>query len=420
MEKPDDAVDVAQNWGAQWHTVIVPRFEPFRATRYADSARLSTLSSPPYDVISDTERTRYASMDEHNIVHVDMPLSDGTVDAYHEAARRIAEWKNSGVFVTDAARSYSLYRMSFVDPTGTQRQTVGVVGALEVVDEGAGGVLPHERTTPKAKTDRLELTRATEMNLSPVWGLSLAQNMTAALVETGEQVGSFTDENSVTHSIERISDPERIAHIESIVSSAPIVIADGHHRYAISRTYRDEIRAARASNTTGAELTMTYVNELVQEQLSVAAIHRFYSDVTADSLLEALSKCFDLSDAPPPDDKTLSRMNSFGCLYFIDNTGRAYWLTPKASSFPGVRDLDSARLEHALSGTSHTVSYQHGQHEAVEQLKTPGCVATILIRPVSVAEIQRTANEGLLMPPKSTFFTPKLQTGLVMREIFAN
>jgi uncharacterized protein (DUF1015 family) len=165
---------------------------------------------------------------------------------------------------------------------------------------------------------------------------------------------------------------------------------------------------------------MTYVNELVQEQLSVAAIHRFYSDVTADSLLEALSKCFDLSDAPPPDDKTLSRMNSFGCLYFIDNTGRAYWLTPKASSFPGVRDLDSARLEHALSGTSHTVSYQHGQHEAVEQLKTQGCVATILIRPVSVAEIQRTANEGLLMPPKSTFFTPKLQTGLVMREIFAN
>ncbi|MEY5040264.1 MAG: hypothetical protein RLZZ48_1033, partial [Actinomycetota bacterium] len=92
-------------------------------------------------------------MDEHNIVHVDMPLSDGTVDAYHEAARRIAKWKNSGVFVTDAAKSYSLYRMSFVDPTGTQRQTVGVVGALEVVDEGAGGVLPHERTTPKAKTD---------------------------------------------------------------------------------------------------------------------------------------------------------------------------------------------------------------------------------------------------------------------------
>ena len=199
VEKPDDAIDVAQNRGAQWHTVIVPRFEPFRATRYADPARLSTLSSPPYDVISETERARYASKDEHNIVHVDMPLSDGAGDPYRDAARRIAEWRNSGIFVTDAAKSYSLYRLSFIDPTGTQRQTVGVIGALEVVDEGAGGVLPHERTTPKAKTDRLELTRATEMNLSPVWGLSLAQNMTAALVETGEQVGSFTDENSVTH-----------------------------------------------------------------------------------------------------------------------------------------------------------------------------------------------------------------------------
>ncbi|NCZ91717.1 MAG: DUF1015 family protein, partial [Actinobacteria bacterium] len=72
----------------------MPRFEPFRATRYADSARLSTLSSPPYDVISDTERTRYASMDEHNIVHVDMPLSDDAGDPYRDAARRIAEWRN--------------------------------------------------------------------------------------------------------------------------------------------------------------------------------------------------------------------------------------------------------------------------------------------------------------------------------------
>ena len=152
------------------------------------------------------------------------------------------DWKSSGVLVTDVSRSFSLYRLSFIDATGAQRNTVGVIGALEVVDEGAGGVLPHERTTPKAKTDRLELTRATEMNLSPVWGLSLARKMSDALEEPGETVGLFTDENSVTHAIERVSDPERIAHIESVISAAPVVIADGHHRYAISRTYRDESR----------------------------------------------------------------------------------------------------------------------------------------------------------------------------------
>ncbi|MGA0710069.1 MAG: DUF1015 family protein [Ilumatobacteraceae bacterium] len=398
----------------------MPRFEPFRATRYADSQRLATLSAPPYDVISDAQRARYAAQSHHNIVHVDMPLSSGGGDPYLEAARTLENWKSTGVLVADAEQSFSLYRLSFVDATGAQRNTVGVIGALEVVDEGAGGVLPHERTTPKAKTDRLELTRATEMNLSPVWGLSLAQDLSKSLADQGEVLGTFTDENSVTHSIERVTDPERVAHIASVVGSEPVVIADGHHRYAISRTYRDEIRAARGSASTGAELTMTYVNELVEEQLSVAAIHRYYSDTTADALLDALSKRFDLSDAPASDDKTLARMNSFGCLYYSDANGRSYWLTPKSGSFPGVRDLDSARLEFALTDTTHTVSYQHGQHEAIDKLTSPGCVAAILIRPVSVAEIQRTANERLLMPPKSTFFTPKLQTGLVMREIFAN
>ena len=349
-----------------------------------------------------------------------MPLSSGGGDPYLEAARTLENWKSTGVLVSDSERSFSLYRLSFVDATGAQRNTVGVIGALEVVDEGAGGVLPHERTTPKAKTDRLELTRATEMNLSPVWGLSLAKDLSKSLAEPGEVLGTFTDENSVTHSIERVTDPDRVTHIASVVGGDPVVIADGHHRYAISRTYRDEIRVARGSDSSGAELTMTYVNELVEEQLSVAAIHRYYSDTTADALLDALSKRFDLSDAPASDDKTLARMNSFGCLFYSDANGRSYWLTPRSGSFPGVRDLDSARLEIALTDTTHTVSYQHGQHEAIDMLTSPGCVAVILIRPVSVAEIQRTANERLLMPPKSTFFTPKLQTGLVMREIFAN
>ena len=419
MEQPNYAVNIAQN-RVGWHTVIVPRFEPFRATRFADAGHLSALSAPPYDVISDEDRSRYASQSPHNVVHVDMPIDIGQGDPYLNAARTITDWKSSGVLVTDVSRSFSLYRLSFIDATGAQRNTVGVIGALEVVDEGAGGVLPHERTTPKAKTDRLELTRATEMNLSPVWGLSLASNMSDALEAPGETVGSFTDENSVTHAIERVSDPERIAHIESTISGAPVVIADGHHRYAISRTYRDESRVAKGSSTTGAELTMTYVNELVEEQLSVAAIHRFYTDTSPDALLAALAKRFDLSDAPSSDDKTLARMNSFGCLFYSDVTGRSLWLTPKSSMFPGVRDLDSARLEFALADTPHTVSYQHGQTEAIDKLKSPGCIAVILIRPVSVAEIQRTANERLLMPPKSTFFTPKLQTGLVMREIFAS
>ena len=125
--------------------------------------------------------------------------------------------------------------MRFTDAAGARRDLVGVLGGLEVVDEGAGGVLPHERTTPKASTDRLDLTRATNANLSPVWGLSLARGLTALLDAPGEPVGAVTVDG-VEHVVERVADPDRIAAIRDHLGGDDVLIADGHHRYAISRT----------------------------------------------------------------------------------------------------------------------------------------------------------------------------------------
>ena len=102
---------------------------------------------------------------------------------------------------------------------------------------------------------------------------------------------------------------------------------------------------------------------------------------------------------------------------FIDDRMSVSWMTPKVGVFDSIRELDSARLEYALAGVDHTVGYQHGATEVQELVASGRATAVILIRPVSVDEIKRTANEGLLMPPKSTFFTPKLRTGLVMREL---
>ena len=150
--------------------------------------------------------------------------------------------------MTDDRPTFTLYRMRFTDDTGRPATTVGVIGALEVVDEGADGVLPHERTTPKATTDRLDLTRATQANLSPVWGLSLAAGLTELLAEPAEPVGSCTDEAGVVHTVERVTDPERVAAIAAAVRAHPVLIADGHHRYAISRIYRDEERAAHGGD----------------------------------------------------------------------------------------------------------------------------------------------------------------------------
>ena len=394
----------------------MPRFEPFQALRYGSSTELNDVCSPPYDVLSDADRLALADKHENNIVHIDMPLAPSG-NAYEHAASVLNQWISNGVMVRDDVPSFTLYRMQFTDSTGKPRNVVGVIGALEVVDEGAGGVLPHERTTPKAKTDRLELTRATDANLSPVWGLSLANGLSKLLSEPGELVGSVVDDLGVIHSVERVTDGARIAAISASISTHPVVIADGHHRYAISRTYRDESRERLNSKSSGAELTMTYVNELIDEQLSVAAIHRLYEGISYTELAAALSPFFTITDADPVGPTTLSQMNDRASLCLVAKTGRTHWLTPIAEKFTGVRNLDSAYLEHALSTVQHEVRYQHGVTEVQHELQTSDATAAILIRPVSVAEIQRTANEGLLMPPKSTFFTPKLRTGFVLREM---
>lgn len=394
----------------------MPRFEPFQALRYGSTIDLNDVCSPPYDVLSDADRLALANKHQNNIVHIDMPLAPSG-NAYEHAASVLTQWIGNGVLVRDDFPSFTLYRMQFTDSTGKPRNVVGVIGALEVVDEGAGGVLPHERTTPKAKTDRLELTRATDANLSPVWGLSLANGLSKLLSEPGELVGSVTDDLGVIHSVERVADGARIEAISSAISAQPVVIADGHHRYAISRTYRDETRERTGSKSSGAELTMTYVNELIDEQLSVAAIHRLYEGISYKELAAALSPFFTITDADPVGPTTLSHMNNRSSLCLVAKTGRTHWLTPIAEKFAGVRNLDSAYLEHALSNVQHEVRYQHGVTEVQHELQSSNATAAILIRPVSVAEIQRTANEGLLMPPKSTFFTPKLRTGFVLREM---
>jgi uncharacterized protein (DUF1015 family) len=390
----------------------VPRFLPFPALRYATDD-LAAVTAPPYDVLSEDEVRALADRSPHNIARVDVPL-DGE-DRYARAAATLAQWRADGVLVPDGEPTFTLYRMRFSDAAGAARDITGVLGGLEVVDEGAGGVLPHERTTPKASTDRLDLTRATATNLSPVWGLSLAAGLTDLLAEPGELVGAVSD-GGVEHRVERVVEPHRVAAIAAAVGSADVLIADGHHRYAISRTYRDEVRAATGRRDTPAEQTLAFVQELVAEQLSVAAIHRLYTGVTLDELVRALQPWFTLEPTPLPDAGTLAAMEEHGFLVLL-GPGAAWRLTPRPGAFATDRALDGAWLEAALAGSPAVVTYQHGLGEVAAAVTSGAVSAAVLIRPVSVEEIRRTALEGLLMPPKSTFFTPKLKTGLVLRPL---
>ena len=390
----------------------MPRFEPFAAIRYAPDD-LASVIAPPYDVLSDADVDALEARSLHNVVRIDVPR--GGEDRYDLAAKTLREWLDEEILVVDPQPSFTIYRMRFTDSAGAPRDIAGVLGALEVVDLEAGGVLPHERTTAEASTDRLDLTRATAANLSPVWGLSLSTGLTELLVEPGEPLDAVTDAG-VEHVVERVTDPRRIAAIRGKLAADDVLIADGHHRYGVSRSYREEIREATGRTDTPAELTLAFVNELIEEQLSVEAIHRLYTHIDVTELAEALARSFELIPTDRPGPATLAAMatKEFLVLFTREGTWR---LQAKPGRFDGVRALDGGWLETALADVPLTVTYQHGLDETMSEVDSGRASAAVLIRPVSVAEIERTAREGLLMPPKSTFFTPKLKTGFVIRSL---
>ena len=231
-------------------------------------------------------------------------------------------------------------------------------------------------------------------------------------------MGRCVDEQGVVHIVERVVDPDRINGISAAVAANPVLIADGHHRYAISRSYRDEVRGATGRLDTDAELTMVYVAELVGEQLSIDPIHRVYRGVTAAALTAHLSSFGAVvAVAGTIDGSVAAETIDRGAMCIVGPDGTGTWLTPSPAAFEGVRALDGAYLEHALAGLHGDdgqeidVSYQHGVQNVIDLLRNGDADAAVLIRPTSIDEIRRTAVERLLMPPKSTFFTPKLRTG---------
>ena len=390
----------------------MPRFEPFAAIRYATDD-LASVIAPPYDVLSEADVDALEARSRHNVVRIDVPR--GGEDRYDLAAKTMHGWLDEEILVVDRLPSFTIYRMRFTDPAGARRDIAGVLGALEVVDREAGGVLPHERTTAEASTDRLDLTKATAANLSPVWGLSLSSGLTELLAEPGEALGAVT-EAGVEHVVERITDPLRIAAIRDKLAADDVLIADGHHRYGVARSYRDEVREATGRTDTPAELTLAFVNELIEEQLSVEAIHRLYTNIDERDLADALARSFELIPTERPSPATLAEMATKGFLVLFTREG-TWRLHAKAGRFDGVRALDGGWLETALADLPLTVTYQHGLDETLSEVENGRASAAVLIRPVNVAEIERTAREGLLMPPKSTFFTPKLKTGIVIRSL---
>jgi uncharacterized protein (DUF1015 family) len=397
----------------------VPRFRPFPGLRYSRShvASLDDVVCPPYDVISESDRLALLARSPSNVVRLELPRNDDEGDRYLGAAALLDAWRDGGILRRDGVPGFYGYRMRFADPAGGPRQTLGVIGALELEPPGTG-ILPHEETTPKAKTDRLELLRATSANLSPIWGLAPVSGLSSLCTPPDHPAEHVTDLDRVSHELWPIIDADQITAIQALVESEPVVIADGHHRYETALTYRDE-RRQQTTTRTDDDFVMALIVELADEQLTVQAIHRLIDGLPAGfDVPAALAPWFDITPTAPADRTITIRMAEAQAIAVLTRTGA--WL---ARPLPSVRDaaahdLDSSRLDVALATLPpHHLAYQHGWDHAAAAVATGQADVAVLLRPATVSQIGAVSRGQRRMPAKTTFFWPKPRTGLVIREL---
>jgi uncharacterized protein (DUF1015 family) len=403
----------------------LPELFPFRGLRYAATDELSKVTAPPYDVIDDDERATLEQSHPHNAVQLILPRHEDDDDGYERAARALAGWTDEGVLTRDREPTLYAYRMSFEGIDGEPRHTVGVIGALGLPDgEGVPDVLPHERTLPKAKSDRLALLRATRANLDPIWGLSLAEGLTRAIGELDPSTTvRATDAGGTLHELAPVP-ADRVASVRSVIGSAPVVIADGHHRFETACNYRSE-----ESGSPGVDAIMALVVELTDEELCVRPIHRLLRGAPdARARLAAHAEIEPFGRGPESLDALRVRLQRDGALGFVDREGLALLHLPEAETAARLaevpeelREIDAVRFEVALRpALGHVeLSYRDDAATCASLVDKGAADAAVLLEPVSVAQIRAAAVAGIRMPEKTTFFHPKPRTGMVFRTLDA-
>jgi uncharacterized protein (DUF1015 family) len=411
---------------------------PLRALHYdpAKAGDFADLVAPPYDVIDDAHRARLAARSAHNVVGVDLPAGD---DPYAEAARLWQDWRDAGVVVQDDADALWPLVQEYDAPDGRRMRRQGFLCRVRIEDYGAGRIRPHERTHPGPKEDRLRLTRATQTNLSPI--LSLYSDPEGAAwsaldaARPAEPFAEVTDDENTTHTLWRVDDPAVLDAVHDALDGVELLIADGHHRYETARTYAEEV---------GGDGDHRYVLmclvALEDPGLLVFPTHRMLTGLRPDQyepLANALRRDFELEEvaredlAPPPGDGLL-RMG-----YVDSHFKRPFRLTlrdqaiadralPDAS--PALRRLDTAILEELiLKGTlgytdddiSHLsgLAYARDTEEVLAAIDAATVDCAFVLRPTPVDVVREVAAAGENMPPKSTFFHPKLLTGLLFNPL---
>jgi uncharacterized protein (DUF1015 family) len=420
---------------------------PFHGLRYSPSriGDIGQVVAPPYDVIAADQQIELERSHPHNIVHLTLsqPSDKDTEkdNQYTRSAASLRSWISEGVLIQDTSPCYYLYDQTFTTPDGVEHTRRALIGVGKLEPFGRGMVFPHEKTLAAPKADRLNLIRACHTNLSPIFllysdpasGIEKAMagftSANAPLVDVPEIFGS-------THRLWRIDDATVSRKIQSQFEDKSLVIADGHHRYETALAFRDEIRA-QSSEWTGEErYNYVMMNLVCMESpgLVVRAIHRLLSGLAKEVISQAvdgLHENFSLTTYKSLSDFLENLQASPGKrMAFGMYTGDEYYrllvsrIDEKAES--SIYNNLDVTLLHAcvikgLFGIDTTIpahqkqiSYTVHTDEATQYVKAEAGRVALFMNPTPVSEVSAVATGGDTMPQKSTYFYPKMATGLVL------
>jgi uncharacterized protein (DUF1015 family) len=419
--------------------------QPLRALHYdpAVVGPLANVVAPPYDVIDAAQRAELIARSPFNVVAVDLPKAwgseEGERDPYAAAGELFDSWQLQGALVRDAQPALWAHTQDYTGPDGLSRTRRGFFCRVRIEDYGAGRVRPHERTHPGPKEDRLRLTRATRANTSAIFSLYSDPAGTAwrALSPASEQPpwAEVSDADGTVHRLWRVSDPAAIAAVQAATADAELLIADGHHRYETMRTYADEV----GGDGEHRYILMCLV-ALEDPGLTVFPTHRLIGGLDEQrrqALQQTLERDFEIVEVPeseiaPPDGEGPLELG-----YFDGRDGRTLRLTLKDQSIadaalPGhsaaYRHLDTGVLEtlvlkNTLGYSDDDIAHLNGlfyarnTEEALAMVRAGEYDAAFFMRPTPVGQVRDVAAAGENMPPKSTYFFPKLLTGLLFNPL---
>ncbi len=411
---------------------------PLQALHY-DLEKVGSLAdvvAPPYDVIDDEQRAQLVARSPHNVVELDLPRDADGGGPYQHSAALLAEWTGEGILTRDTEPQIWALEQDYKAPDGSQLTRRGFLARVKLAPYGEG-IRPHERTQPGPKEDRLRLTRATRHNLSPIFALHPGdawQHLEPALGD--EPWGEVTDEDGTTHRVWRIGDPAVHEAIAAELEPGELLIADGHHRYETSLAYQREVGPGG-----DADYVLMALVSLEDPGLTVFPTHRLLKSrtdpVPEESLRDEVTKIFDVEQVPVAD-LDPAGTDGVGVFGFMEShyercfrlrlkdTGRLEEIF--AGHSEAYRTLDAAILEElVLKGiagmTTEDIAAKRGigytPHiaEVFKKLSSGDYQAGFVLRATPVDQVRAVAAAGETMPPKSTYFFPKLLTGIAFNPL---